>query len=177
MSPVHQQKSIWSNAGLLLFGPSRTHLIEIWIKIQFLLMNLDLRTWWPFFLGRNVTKKNKAVQSVNVLSHWGWVMHICFDNLTINASDNGLSPGQCQAIIWTSAGILLTGPLGTNFSETLIKIHTFSFKKMHLNMLSGKCLPFCLRLNVLSVEAGWVAGGWGWGWVVVGINESRHLLI
>ena len=119
-------------------------------------------------------KKNEAVQSVNVWSHWGWVMHICFDNLTINASDHGLSPGQCQATIWTTAGILL---IGTNFSEILIEIHTFSFKKMHLNMLPGKCLPFCLRLNVLSVEAGWVAGGWGWGWVVVGINESRHLLI
>ena len=31
-------------------------------------------------------------------------------------SDNGLSPDQCQAIIWTNAGILLIGPLGTNFS-------------------------------------------------------------
>ena len=29
-------------------------------------------------------------------------------------------------------------PLGTNFNEILIKIHTFSFKKMHLKMSSGK---------------------------------------
>ena len=37
--------------------------------------------------------------------------------------------GRRQAIIWTNAGILLLGPLGTNFSEILIEIHTFSLKK------------------------------------------------
>ena len=44
-------------------------------------------------------------------------MHICVGNLTIIGSDNGLLPGQRQAIIWTSAGISLIGPLGTNLSE------------------------------------------------------------
>ena len=46
--------------------------------------------------------------------------------------------------------MLLTGPLGTNFSEILMKIHTFSFKKMHLKMLFGKWPPFCLGANVLN---------------------------
>ena len=50
-------------------------------------------------------------------------------------SDNGLSPAQHQAIIWTNAGILLISPLGTNFSETLITIQTF-----------------CLGLSVLMVK-------------------------
>ena len=62
--------------------------------------------------------------------------------LTIIGSDNGLSPGRRKAIIWTNAGILLIQPLGTNFSEISIKIHIFSFKKMHLKMLSGKWQPF-----------------------------------
>ena len=62
---------------------------------------------------------------------------------------NGLSPGRRQAIIWTNAGIMLIGPLGTNFSEILIKIYTFWFKKMHLKMSSGKRQPSCLGLNVL----------------------------
>ena len=26
-------------------------------------------------------------------------------------------PGQCQAIKWTNAGIMVIGPLGTNFNE------------------------------------------------------------
>ena len=42
-----------------------------------------------------------------------------------------------QAIIWTDVGILLIGPLGTNFSEILIEIYTFSFRKMHLKMEDG----------------------------------------
>ena len=70
--------------------------------------------------------------------------HICIGKLTNLGSDNGLSPGRRQAIIWTSAGILLIGTLGTNFSEFLIGIQAFSFKKMHLKMLSAKWRPFCL---------------------------------
>ena len=53
-------------------------------------------------------------------------------------SDNGLSLGWHQVIIWTNAGLLLIGPLGTNFSEILIEIYTFSFKKRDLKMLSEK---------------------------------------
>ena len=41
----------------------------------------------------------------------------------IIGSDNGLSPGRRQAIIWTNAGILLIETLGTNSSEILFDIH------------------------------------------------------
>ena len=76
-------------------------------------------------------------QKIGVLTHWGRVMDICVSKLTIFASDNGLSPDRHLAIIWINAGILLIGPLGTNFSEILIKMYIFSFKKMHLKMSSG----------------------------------------
>ena len=75
--------------------------------------------------------------------------HICVGKLTIIGWDDGLLPGRRQAIISTNAGILSISPLGTNFSEFLIEIETFSFKKMHLNMSSGKWRPFCLSHNVL----------------------------
>ena len=88
--------------------------------------------------------------SVTTLTHWGRVTHICVDKLTNIDSDNGLWPERRQAIIWTNVGILLIGPLGTNVSEFLIGIHTFTLKKMHLKMLSAKWRPFCLSLNVLS---------------------------
>ena len=74
---------------------------------------------------------------------------ICVRKLTIIGSDNGLSPGWRQAIIWTNAGTLLIRTLGTNFSEILSAIHGFSLKKMHLKM-SAKWCPFCLGLNVLT---------------------------
>ena len=84
------------------------------------------------------------------LTHCGPVTHICVGKLTIIGSDNGLSPERRQAIIWTNARILLIGPLGTNFSEILIEILTFSFTKMSLKVSSAKWRPFCLGLNVLT---------------------------
>ena len=76
------------------------------------------------------------------LTHWGRVTHICVNKLANIVSDNGLSPGRRQANIWTTAGILSIATLGTNFSEILIGIQIFSFKKMHLKMSSAKWRPF-----------------------------------
>ena len=41
-------------------------------------------------------------------AHWGWVTHMNVNNLTIVDSDDGVSPGRRQAIIWTNAGMLLS---------------------------------------------------------------------
>ena len=77
---------------------------------------------------------------------------ICASKLPTIGSDNGLSPGRRQAIILTNAGILLNGPLWTNFSEILIEISTFSFKKMRLKVSSAKWRPCCPALNVLKAK-------------------------
>ena len=93
---------------------------------------------------------------MTLLIRWGRVIHICICKLTIIGSDNGLSPGRRQAIIWTNDGTLQIPTLGTNFSETFSEIHTFKeFKEMHLKMSSGKWQPFCLGLNVLTLLVLW----------------------
>ena len=51
--------------------------------------------------------------------------HICVSKINIIGSDNGLSPGRRQAIIWTNAGILLIGPCGNKFLEILIQENAF----------------------------------------------------
>ena len=91
-------------------------------------LKMSSAKWWPFSLGGGGGESK----------------------LAIIVSDNGLSPAPRQAIIRTNAGILSIGPLGTNFSEILIEIYIFSFKKMRLKMLSAKWWPFCLSLSVLS---------------------------
>ena len=58
-------------------------------------------------------------------------------------SDNGLSPIRRQAIFETNDGLFSIGPLGTHFSEILIKMQNFSFTKMHLKISSAKWRPFC----------------------------------
>ena len=83
------------------------------------------------------------------LTHWGRVTHRCVSKLIIIGSDNWLSPGRHQAIIWTNAGILLIWTLGTNVSEIFSKVYIFSFKKMHLKMSSAKWRLFHLGLNEL----------------------------
>ena len=69
------------------------------------------------------------ITAPHCITHWGRVTHICVSKQTIIGSDNGLSPGRRQAIIWTNAGILLIGPLGTNFSEIFIGIQAFFFQE------------------------------------------------
>ena len=96
------------------------------------------------------TRPSTSLYSILLLTHWGRVMHIGAGKLTTIASDNGSSPGRRQAIIWTNAGILLIGPLGTNVNEIVIEIQTFSFEKKYLEVSSAKWRPFCLGLNVLN---------------------------
>ena len=92
----------------------------------------------------------KMISNVLGLIHWVRVAHTCASKLTIIGSDNGLSPARRQAIIWNNTRIVLIWPIGTNFSETLSKIHIFSFKKMHSKMSSAKCRSFGIGLNVLT---------------------------
>ena len=84
----------------------------------------------------------------HLLTQLSRVTHICVSKLTIIGSDSGLSPCRRQAIIWTNDGILLIGPIGTNFGEILIEIITFSFMKMRLKVSSAKRRPFCLSFSV-----------------------------
>ena len=110
---------------------------------------------WPYkvlsiiMISRVKSLEGKMIGTTWVM-HWGRVTHICVSNLTIIGSDNGLSPGRRQAIIWTNAGILLIGPLEINFSEISIENNTFSFNKMHLKMSSAKWRLFRLGLNELK---------------------------
>ena len=96
------------------------------------------------------------MRSLKAITHWGSVTHICVGKLTIIGSDNGLSPGRRQAIIWTNDGILLIEPLGTKFCEILIAIHTFSLKNKFENVVCEMAAILsrlqCDKL-IVSIEA------------------------
>ena len=57
-------------------------------------------------------------------------------------SGNGLAPVRCQAITWTMPELLLIGTLLMNLRKIWVNKWNFSFKKMHLKMLSAKCGTF-----------------------------------
>ena len=110
--------------------------------------------WIDICLYAVIQKSNNiSFSMIHLLTHWGRITHICESKLTIIGSDNGLSPERHQFIVWTNAGILIIGNVGTNLNDILGEIHTFSLKKMHLKTSSTKWWPLCLDLNVLTLPA------------------------
>ena len=85
--------------------------------------------------------------------HWPieaeWHIYASVNYVNIG-SDNGLSPGRRQAIIWTIGDILSIRPYGTYFNVASFEIQIVSFKKMQFEMLLAKWRLFCLGVNVLT---------------------------
>ena len=136
---------------LLLARPAKY--LGLWVRNDLSwddqILNICRKKHYRFHMFRRLMKFHP---SPYFLTRRGRATYICVSKLILIGSDNGLSPGRHQAIIWTNAGVLLIGPLGINFSEILIKIKTFSFKKMHLEMSSAKWRLFRLDLNELTYE-------------------------
>ena len=132
--PMPGKVGLYIETGPCILTPQVPLVPHIWGSRAWLLLGV----WIPWPMSGNQQTGADYTHNRNVLTHWGRVTHICVSKLTITGSDNGLSPGRRQAIIWTNAGILSNRTLGTNFSETLSEIHAFSFKKMHLKMSSAK---------------------------------------
>ena len=85
------------------------------------------------------------------------LISLMLSDVCINGSSKGLSTSQHKTIIWTNAGVYLIKPLGTDFSEISIEIHTLPFNKMHLKISSAKCQPFfswpqCVKLLKLFMK-------------------------
>ena len=140
---------VWSLLALALIKIFKIRCDDppIVFLIFFLCGALKWNVSWINFLAhseqvKGYTLDNSKQTSQVCITHWGRVTHICVGKPTTIGSDNGLSPGRRQVIIWTNAGILLIRPLGTNFNEVLIEILTFSFMKMRLKVSSAKWRPF-----------------------------------
>ena len=102
------------------------------------------------FWNRSFFNTKNTMKARLSLNHWGRVTHICVSKFKIIGSDNGLSPGWCQAIILTNVGILLIGALGTKFSEILIESYIFiqenEFENVVWQMLAILSRPQCVTV-------------------------------
>ena len=99
LSPSRRQAIIWTNAGILLIGPSRTIFSENLIEIRtfsFMKMHLKMSSgkWWPCCLG------------LNVLILWGLFF-----------SGTGISPFNCSRPVWFSSNGRQTTSFGNNLTE------------------------------------------------------------
>ena len=122
----------------------------------------------PWYLSESLTRgwQNLCVCSTLSLTHWGRSTHICVSYLAIIGPDNGLSPGRRQTIFWINAGILLIGPLGTNFSEfffqnsyifiqenalkNVCRMESISFRPRCVNAFRHMLMILCYDVTVLG---------------------------
>ena len=66
--------------------------------------------------------------------------------------DMGLCMHVCIFVEYSNK-LVLNLNLNLNISEILIEINTYSFTKMHLEMLFVKCGPFRISLIVLKITS------------------------
>ena len=72
------------------------------------------------------------------------------------SSDNGLSPGRCQAIIWTNAGIFLIQPLGTNLVKfSYIFIQENALQNIVWKLQAILCWPQCVEYWTRYKKISW----------------------
>ena len=79
------------------------------------------------------------------VAHWGRVTHVCVSELNTIGSGNGLSPERHQAIIWTSAGMLLIGPLRALNQSSNIFNHENALENVVCQMASILSRPQCVK--------------------------------
>ena len=89
-----------------------------------------------------------------ILTHWSRVPHICVSKLIIIGSDNGLSPGRHQAIIWSNADyyyLTLRYTLQWNFNQNwYIFIQENAFENIVWKMSAILSQPQCVTCMVTA---------------------------
>ena len=124
--------------GVFSSTPPSAWMPGIWIQKSVMQSQDNPFCTWLIFTEWGLSNNGTILQTTLCLTHWGQVTYIRVGKLTIIGSDNSLSPGRCQAILWTNAGILLIGPLGTNFNEIFwSEFKHINLKKMPLKMSSA----------------------------------------
>ena len=95
------------------------------------------------------------------------MLHICVGKHNIIGSDDGLAPTRCWNVVnWTHSVV------GTNFNETPIDIHTFSFKNMHWKCCLEKGNHFVPAADVFTKHCDDKKTTKGLFWVMVRLGRQ-----
>ena len=119
--------------------------------------------WWLRYLLWNCPQKN-------VTRPYWWYVNIGSGNGLVPPGNKPLPEPILTQFSVTNAKLLSIGPLGTNFSEILIKLRNFSFTKMHVKISSAKWQPFCPRGDELIIplwQLSQIGGCWWAGTYLV----------
>ena len=90
----------------------KPHQITWYIWAQLKLVHVPcVMEWWTYTLLYEAMEGEVINHTLTWQVETEWRIFASI-NLTLIGSDNGLSPGRRQAIIWANATVLLIGPLG-----------------------------------------------------------------
>ena len=96
-------------------------------------------------------------------THWVRVTHVCVSKLTFIVSDNGLSPGWRQAIIWTQCWNVVNWTLGSKLQWTFYQNSNIFFQENAFeNIVFEKAAilsrPQCVNKLKPEKKNGWSEG-------------------
>ena len=112
---------------------------DIHLKKKFCAILISLKN---LYLEAVISGVNELITNVKLLTFLGWGIPPKFILHGPNLANTHSSISSIST--YFAKWVLLIGPLRTNFSEILIEIHTFSFKRMQLKMLSVFCQTSCM---------------------------------
>ena len=110
-----------------------------------------IRMWKSQENAFDVSANGGHCAQTSVLTHWGQVMHICVSVINHHWFRWWLVARSVPSHYLNQCWFIINWTLGNKFQCNLNENSNFSFKKMHLKILSAKWQPFCLSLNVLSL--------------------------
>ena len=121
------------------------YLNQYWVVVYWTLKN---KLQWKFNQNTKLFIHKKYVCKSHLRNGGHLVQYSIYAsvNWVHIGSGNRLLPVLCQAITWTNADFLSTGPSGTNFREIQIKIQNFSLMKLHFKWLYCNVFSHWLRL-------------------------------
>ena len=153
--------------------PVRYILLSVWVRLS-MLSQLSIIRYMGlcvFSLSISLVMIERILSyyhQIGSMNYYPLWMYASVNRLSIG-SDNGVSPLRHQAIIWTNAGWLSIGHLGTRFSDTLIKMKK---KLFHW----PKCIwKYNLRNGGNFVQVRWVNNGMTYAvWI---LSRGRQVIV
>ena len=114
--------------------------VEFDFYILSFFMEINLKCYRSVYAAVFCIIANKST----LLTHWGWVMHKCVNKLAYERFRWWLvACSVLRLYIWTSACLLLTGPLAIDFSDIWGKNAMIFLQENDFRKIISKWLPIC----------------------------------
>ena len=128
-------------------GPATINNYLCWLQATF---ELTLTGLDHIYIYIYISLQQRCLFLVQGLTHRGPVTHKCVNEICQIGLKNGLVPVRHQAIIWSNDCFFAIVKYVRHNSLWTVNWNTAISIQQNEFVLSAKCLPFCLSLNVMT---------------------------